>query len=371
MKTSKYQNAYDTLKDEILSGKYSTRNPFPSVAGACRRFGISSLTIVKVFDRLKADGLICARKGAGTFVTRQGRLRKIGLIIPGICYSEIFPPICKELSRQAQETGYTLLFGDLSSLDPEERARRARSLARQYVEEGVAGVIFQPIEFLKDADRVNQDILSAFDAAGVPVVLLDCDVVASPGRSRYDIVGVNNAEAGRRLAQHIVEAGARRIVFLSRPHSDYSVRNRIEGVRDVLTNVKGSFAELSIDVNDLGAVRKMLSRRSGPDAVVCRNDHQAAHLLATLRKLGKNVPEDVLVAGFNDVEYASLLDPGLTTIHIPTEDIARQTFSFLLERIVRPALPARECYLSAPLIVRASTTRVSKKKRIKAKGIRP
>jgi len=356
MSSAKSRTLVETLKADILGGKYGAGQPFPSRRALAHRFGLAASTVQGALNDLSRLGMIVQIQGKGTFVTHSGASRKIGLIVPGICYSEIFPPICKELSRLAQKDGYALLFGDLSSSDPAERGERAKELARQHVAEGVAGIVFQPIEFLKNSDDFNRDILSAFDAANVPVVLLDCDIVASPGRSNYDVVGINNFDAGRRLAQHIVNQGVREVLFLADPHSDYSIRNRIEGARAELTAAKGRLTELSVNVSDVAAVKRMLSRNPRPGAIVCRNDHQAAHLLVTLRELGTRVPDDVLVAGFNDVEYASILSPGLTTVHLPCEDIARQAFGFLCERIARPDLSPRECYLSAPLVVRSSTT---------------
>jgi len=350
-----YAEVATTLGEDIREGRYGVGCPCPTLTQIVRRFGVSRVTAVRAIDELKKKGLVVSRKGKGTYVTEVAASRKIGLIVSGICYSEIFPPICKELSRLAQKEDYALLFGDLSSRDPAERGKRAKALARQYVKEGVSGIIFQPVEFLENADEVNGDILSVFDAAHVPVVLLDCDIVASPGRSKYDVVGINNAEAGRRLAQHIVEQGVRHVVFLADLRSDYSVQNRIEGVRSVVDSAKGRFWHLSIDLCDATAVKRLLSRRPRPEAIICRNDHQAAHLLVTLRSLGKRVPEDLLVAGFNDVEYAEILSPGLTTIRLPCEGIARQAFAFVCERIRAPALSPRECYLPAPLVVRSST----------------
>lgn len=356
MENAKYRTLLESLKKDILGGKYASGQPFPSVRALSRRFGLANTTVQRAVEELAHQGLIQRSQGAGSTVTRVGALRKLGLIVPGICYSEIFPPICKELSCLAQKEGYALLFGDLSSSDPAERGKRAKTLARQYVKEGVAGIVFQPIEFLENSDEVNREILSVFDAAKVPVVLLDCDIVASPDRSRYDIVGINNAEAGRRLGQHLVGEGARKVVFLANPHSDYSIRNRIEGARNAVAAAGGRFTELSLDVENAVLVKKLLSGRPRPEAIICRNDHQAAHLLVTLRNLGRRVPEDVLVAGFNDVDYASILSPGLTTVHLPCEDIARQAFAFLCERIGHPGLPPRECYLPAPLVVRGSTS---------------
>lgn len=356
MNEKKYSALVDVIKKDILGGKYRSGQPLPSVRAMMRRFAVSSLTVQRAFEELSKQGWIAGRRGSGTVVTKLGASRKIGLIVPGICYSEIFPPICKELSCLAQKEGYALLLGDLSSNDPVERSKRAKILAKQYAKEGVAGIIFQPIEFLKDSDAVNRDILAVFDAEKIPVVLLDCDIVASPSRSMYDIVGINNLDAGRRLAQHIMGQGVRNVIFLAAPNSDYSVQNRIESVRAAVVAAKGHCAELSIDVGDVTSVRKLLTRRPRPQAIICRNDHIAAHLMVTLRAMGKRVPEDILVAGFNDVEYASILSPGLTSVHLPCDEIACQAFAFLRELIANPVRSPRDCYLFAPLVVRASTT---------------
>lgn len=367
----KYKQVYETLKGGILSGRYHADRPLPSLRALVRKYGVSTITVRRAFDELERERLVSRCKGSGTFVTKAAMSRKIGLIVPGICYSEIFPPICKELSRLAQKEGYSLLLGDLTSNDPAERGRRAKVLARQYVKENVAGIIFQPLEFLKNSEEVNRDVLSIFDAANIPVVLLDCDIVASPARSKYDVVGINNGEAGRCLAQHMVDQGVRNVVFLAAPHSDYSIQNRIEGARAAVVAAKGHFRTLSIDVGDASAVKRLLARRPSPEAIICRNDHQSAHLMVTLRSLGKRIPEDVLVAGFNDVGYASILSPSLTTVHLPCEDIARQAFGFLCERIAGPELSTRECYLSAPLIARSSTNckrEVKRQRKGKANG---
>ena len=84
--------------------------------------------------------------------------------------------------------------------------------------------------------------------------------------------------------------------------------------------------------------------------------------MKTLAKLGLRVPDDILIAGFDDVQIASLTMPGLTTIHQPCEDIARETFRALLERIADRTRPAREIYLPAPLVERGSTCREQKGK---------
>ena len=356
---SRGQEIFDRLKQGILNGKYVPGREFPSIVQLMRRFEVSRVTAVRVTEALKKAGLVVSRQGRGTFVTRRARLLggAIGLIVPGICYSEVFPLICQEISRLAQKAGLTLLFGDISSRDPGVRAARAFELAKKFAKENISGVIYQPMEFLENAGEVNQRILSVFDEAGIPVVLIDNDIVRSPNRSSYELVSVNSFEVGRRLAEHLIDQGARSLCFLMQPNAAYSIQSRLTGVKSLCAERRAKVTVSNADVSDLPAVRRLFGRRPAPDAIICRNDHLAAHLLLTLRKLGKGVPRDVRVTGCNDASYAAILEPSLTTVRMPCADIAATAFRFLTERIADPSLPIRECYLKAEVVCRASTAK--------------
>ena len=97
---TKYREVTDRLRKDILAGKYTPGARFPSLKMLCRRFGVSYLTAVKVQKSLNELGLVRSRNGAGTFVTR--RLTSVGLIVPMLKQSEIYPPICQEFSRLCQ-----------------------------------------------------------------------------------------------------------------------------------------------------------------------------------------------------------------------------------------------------------------------------
>ena len=352
---------FETLRAEIRSGRHVSSERFPSETALARRFACSRQTVVHALLSLEDLGLVCRRRGAGTFLTKKARRfgASIGLILPGIGCGEIFPPISQEISRLAQKEGMTLLFGGDPSRSAAVRAERTRELARQFVEKGVAGVIFQPMEFFEQSARYNQEVVAIFTAARIPVVLIDCDIVPSPQRSACDVVGVNNFEAGRRLADYLHRAGARRIRFVTWRNCANSVRSRARGVCSLLPD--GEKAEISLDVNAPDAVRRAFAGRNAPDAVVCGNDTYAARLIVALRALGKRVPEDVQVVGFDDVQHALLVEPPLTTVHQPCEDIARLAFRCLTDRMEDPTLPPRECLLDAPLVVRRSTRPVERK----------
>ena len=370
-RVSKVRRVVETLRGEIHSGLYES-SQFPSVVRLMRRFDLARATAVRVVETLKGEKLVVSRPGKGTFATDCTRRSggAIGLIVPGVCYSEIFQPICRRISQLAQERGLSLFFGGISSSDPVLRARQAVQLARKFVSERVAGVLLQPIEFHADAVRINREIVEAFRSASIPVVLIDNDIELSPERSPLDVVGINCLDSGRVLATHLVKAGARNLCFLMRPDWANSLKNRLAGVRSALP--KGARLTVSsVDPKDAKGVTKLISGRGRPDAILCRNDVDAAHLLATLHRLGKRVPADMMVTGFNDLGYAGLVTPPLTSVRMPVDDVAETAFRALMERMERPSLPPREIFLPAPLVVRESTMRTGTPKgRLQTKGIK-
>jgi len=368
MEQTKYSIVVETLRKEILGGKWSSGHAsFPSERALVRRFGVSRPTVSQALQELRGQGYLLRQQGRGTFLTRTAQKISgaIGLIVPGNCYAEIFPPICHEISRLAQERGMSVVLGDVSSSSAETRARQVVSIARRFAADRVAGIIYQPTELVAKVEDLNRDALKILDDAKVPVVVIDWDVVPSPLRSAYDLVGIDNFDAGRLLARHMVERGAKQLRFLIKPNSAYSIRKRVLGAKSCVPYADK--VEVTIDVSSKEDVSKLLKRRPRPDALICGNDTMAAHLLVTLRKLGVKVPDEVMVAGFDDVQHASLVVPSLTTIHQPCVEIARKAVDVLLTRIVNPTASVCAYYLPAPLVVRESTSRkdFSEKKQVK------
>lgn len=359
MSDVKYRQLVEVLKAGIREGKYASGQRIPSVRALIRRFKMSSVTVQHSLDELSRQGFLVRRPGSGTFVTRQGASRKIGLIVPGVAYSEFFSIIVGEITKLATANGYMVLLGDMSSSDVRKRAKVARKFAADLVSESVTGVIYQPFEFIEDADRLNEEIVSVLDDAGIPVVLLDYDIKPPPERSKFDVVGINNMDAGYRLGNHLLDAGAKSIHFLIRPNSSPSIRNRMRGVRTAVhasSRAQCDFGVFLGEPDDLTALKRYL-RRFRPDAFVCGGDVAAAMLMKSLAKLGKRVPDDIRLAGVNDLRFTSLLNPPLTTIHQPIAQIAEAAFKRILARVADRSMPPCEMFLPAPLIVRESTAR--------------
>lgn len=369
MNAEKHRQIVSVLRKEILGGKYlSADSPFPSERGLARRFGVNRSVVTRVLQDLSAKGFLVRKQGKGTFLTKGAQRSggAIGLIMPGVAYSEFFSSIVSAVSRFAQKESRTLLFGDISSKDPEVRVRQAKRFAEKLVSDGAVGVLYQPLEFVRDTEKCNREIVSIFTAAGIPVVLIDCDIVKPPRRSEFDLVGVNNESAGARLAALLLDKGARNIHFLM--HSDRSpnMHKRVNGVmsavlaRGLKSSGWSGAHVIDADPEDAVKIRRHV-RRHRPDAIVCGTDLTAALLKNTLEKIGVRVPEDILLAGMDDTKASLIMSPQLTTVHQPCELIAETAFYRLLRRIVNPNLPPTEFLLSAPLKERASTARIERK----------
>jgi len=351
--TLNYMQIAEALREEIRSGAYVDSDSFPSLK-IMQRFGVSRPSAVRSVAELKRLGLVTAKRGSGTFVSRQNRT--IGLVIPGTADSEFFSAIMDGLVCNCDQCGMDLVAGDVFPVNHKLRNDQAERLARHLVSLPAAGVIMQPVAFHEDAERVNGVIADILGEAGIPVVLIDYDIVQPPDRSGYDLVAIDNFSAGRRVAAHLIEVGAKRICCLLCGLSAESVHTRFAGVE---AEYHRAFPDRHVDVimakaDDERAIAAGLEEFR-PDAIVCSNDVAAVALATTLENLGVRIPNDIMLAGFDDVRLAGEMKPGLTTIHQPCFEIATTAFRTLLERMKNPGLPPRQILLEAPLVIREST----------------
>ena len=343
------------LQEGILQGKFDEDKPLPSLRVLMARYGAPLHTVRSAVDELIRRGLAESRHGSGTYVTKRGMARKIGLVIPGLAYSDFFRPFADRIIQLCAKGGYKPILKDDYSRQPRKRAKEVLSFVKELIGEKVAGVVFQPLEHFPSAGYANAKIAEALDDAGIPLVLVDSDIVPPPKRSRYDVIGINNFDAGFRLAAHLSEVGARRICFLKKKgERSVSCIDRIHGIQSFLGTRRFSTDRnvLETAADDSRAIGRYLRQRR-PDAFICGNDALAATFRQTLEKLGISVPGDLLLAGFDDVNIARLTQ--LTSVRQPCESIARAAFGRLLERLADPRLDPAEILLAAPLAVRMST----------------
>jgi DNA-binding LacI/PurR family transcriptional regulator len=353
---AKYELIRQTLADAIVSGEYSQGERLPSESQLVKTFAASRPTVIRALRELQLAGIIERRVGSGSYVRAGAAARgyTFGLLIPELGRTEIFEPICRGMAEAQHGGQHVLLWGSSLSVEVNLEQQAAQA-CRQLVSKKVSGVFFAPLELTAQKDAINRSIAEALDSAGIPVVLLDRDLVTYPERSRYDLVGIDNHRAGYVLTSHLIGSGCRRVMFIGRPGSAPTVDARIAGYREAVANSpRGIEPSVSrIEPQDQKQVKAMLSKHR-PDGIICANDFTAGHLLKALTELGVSVPGGVRLAGIDDVKYASLLSVPLTTIHQPCPAMGAAAVGTMLDRLRNPSLPARDILLNFHLVIRAS-----------------
>ena len=358
--TAKYAAIFTSLRQEILDGQFAARERFPSEEALVRRFGVSRPTIERALRELKRTGLLESRAGSGSFLSLMARnaTGAIGLIVPDYQKIDFFTGLCTQIARACRAHGYNVLLGDVSAPDAATRGQWTVELARDYVAKRVAGVILEPVDLVDESHAATYAALDVLKKARIPVVLVDRDIEPPPRRSAYDLVGIDNVQAGYRLAQHLLAAGARRLRFLTEPQPASTIRQRIQGVAQAVIDAGGTWRRshaIEVGPDDTKELEALFRGKGCPDAVVCRNDPLAARLIQVLNRLGIDIPGSVRIAGFDDAAFARYLTPALTSVRQPVARIAETAAETLFARIRRPDLPPKSIQLDVELVCRAST----------------
>lgn len=355
----KYQVVFDELRRDIESGRLPAGARVPSEADLVTRFGTSRITVGRAVRDLQARGLVERRVGSGTYVRRPAAPVTgectFGVLVPDLPDIEIFEPLVQSLISCRDAAPHAFLWGGGES-SPGARAAAAWARAQQYVARRVDGVFFAPIEGLSRDDETNLRIASALDAAGIPLILLDRSVYPYPKRGPYDLVGIDNRRVGFAVTEHLISAGASRVAFLGCVDAAPTIAARRAGYREAVDALGAdpslAGAPVPVPADREGLAAYLQAHR--PDAIVCSTDRGAAQLMHALLALGRRIPEDVRLAGVDDVDYAAWLPVPLTTMRQPVQQIGEAAMAAMLERRAHPSRPARDIFVQCSLVVRQS-----------------
>jgi LacI family transcriptional regulator len=265
---------------------------------------------------------------------KTGRTGAIGLILPDLT-NPFFPSLAQRVIQAARAHGYSVFLTDTGgSVEAEERA------VGLMIDHGVDGVVWFPIADVAPVERLIE---------GVPTVVLDRNL---PG---YDVIQADYAEGGRLAAEHLIAAGHVDIGVISGPHAASSARQRAEAAIAVVRE-RGALAwhvhnAFSLDLEP--PVMAALERRSAT-AVIAGADLIAIGVMRHVRKMGLSVPDDVSVVGFDDIPWAQLHTPALTTIDMPVEEMAAAAVETLVRRMAHRGEPRRRMVFNVELVARES-----------------
>ncbi len=353
----KYQTIRDALLERIQAGLWPPGFRIPGEIELAASFGASRVTLARALRDLQQRGLVNRIAGSGTFVSEPSSEsgRHFGLLIPELGSTEIFEPICQGMMHSPQAAQHSLIWGN-SAIFGKTKAEQALHQCEHYIQQKVDGVFFAPIEHVDNKDELNYSIVSMLRKANIPVVLLDRCYMPFPERSDLDLVGIDNRRAGFMAANHLLNHGCQRLVFLGVKQSANTVQARIAGFREAVLcrglALKNNRVSM-VDECDEVTLSNLLEK-TNPDGLVCANDMIAATAMQILERLGKRVPTDLKLIGIDDIKYAGLLRVPLTTIHQPCADIGRAALAVMLERLDNPFLPTRDVLLPISMVVRKS-----------------
>ena len=223
-----------------------------------------------------------------------------------------------------------------------------------------------PTDPLRDQLRLHQpDVLLAagffetemielLDSMGLPLALIDFWM---PGRL---CVNPDNERGGYIATRHLLESGRRRIAFLSGSLAHFSIRERERGYRRALyeAGVLGdpdleaiAAPGLNVELGAADATRRLLAQARGIDAIFAYNDAAALAAMRMCQSLGRRVPDDVAIVGFDDIPAAVGALIPLTTIRVDVESLGRTGVDLLIQ----PGPPDRQITQPVSLIVRGSS----------------
>jgi DNA-binding LacI/PurR family transcriptional regulator len=354
-----FRETIEKYRKEILNGKLPYGSLLPPEKQLAEEMNVSRPTIAKVYNALQGEGLVKKKPGSGTQIVfnKDKKRFTFGLLLPGSGETEIFGIVNDQFLTLEKENDFVFLWDGTIANNAEMRQNTALRISQSYIERKVDGVFFTPLERTHQAHNLNENICKTFDAHNTPVVLMDRDISTFPNRSRYDIVGIDNVQAGYVVAEHMIREGCKKMYFFHRKDSAGTVDQRIAGCRMACFDSGIEFGNDCIIIgepsdHELVSKIKIFSGKTG---ILCANDSTAAVLMSTLAKLGKIVAVDLLMAGFDDMKYAKHLQVPLTTFRQPLLDIVRNSFSMMLRRIANPNQVQVNLSLSGKLIIREST----------------
>jgi LacI family transcriptional regulator len=304
-----------------------------TIKEVAKKAGVSTATVSRVFNNTEAVDdetrdrvkLVAAElRYIPSALGRSLSTRKtdsIGLLLPDL-FGEFFSEVIRGSDQTAQQHKYHLLVS--SSHNNREEIAAALKMMRGRVD-GL--VVMSP--------HIDAQTLDANLPHNHPVVLLNCHVDGDG----FDSINIDNVHGSRELVSHLISHGHRRIAIIKGTEHNLDAEERLRGYCEAMEaggagvdealQLPGEFTQAS----GYDAVQKILDLRPRPTAIFACNDSMAIGALSALRDCGVQVPQDMALAGFDDVPVASYLTPSLTSVQAGIQGLGILAIETLLDAV--------------------------------------
>ena len=257
--------------------------------------------------------------GARSLIT--SRTSTFGVLLPDL-YGEFFSEVIRGMDQTAQRSGYHLLVS--SSHDDKQEIEAALRAMRGRVDGLVAM-----------SPHLDAPSLIANAPSTLPVVLLNCAVTDDT----YDALTIENRRGAQAMVRHLLGLGHRRLAIITGADGNYDAAERLWGYRREMRDagidvpneweIAGDFTEAS----GYRAVGALLALDPRPTALFAANDSMAIGAMSALREAGLRIPDDIAVAGFDDIPMARYMSPPLTSVHVAIAELGARAVDTLLHAV--------------------------------------
>jgi len=272
----------------------------------------------------------------------------LGMLLPDL-YGEFFSEVIRGADQAARARGFHLLVSSShasrSEVETALRAMRGR----------VDGLVVM-------SPDVDARGLAANLPDRLPVVLVNAAPGDEAGGHTVESIGVDNYGGARAVTAHLLGLGHRRVAIILGAARNQDARERLRGYRDAMREAgiaPEPALELPGDFSDEAgyeAAKAAIALRAPPTAIFASNDAMAIGALGALREAGVRVPDEMAVAGFDDIPVARYVSPPLTTVHVDNAELGTRAVARLVGVLAgsEDARPGARETLPATLVVRAS-----------------
>jgi LacI family transcriptional regulator, repressor for deo operon, udp, cdd, tsx, nupC, and nupG len=273
---------------------------------------------------------------------RRMETETVLVIVPDIT-NPFFSKVLRGIEAVALERGYQVLLGDTQN-DVQLEEQYLNVLPQKQVD----GMIFLTARTRKE---LMEEMSRQF-----PIVLA-CEYLEG---TDIPTVSIDNISSARKATEHLIGLGHRRIAHLTGPMDVILSRDRLRGYYQALAQHDIDVDAALVQEGDFSfesgynVTLKLLALEKPPTAIFAANDAMAIGAIKAVRHRGGRVPDDVAIVGFDDIQMASIFEPGVTTIAQPMFDIGKQAMKLLLQLIDGEEVERRQFVLPDRLVIRES-----------------
>jgi LacI family repressor for deo operon, udp, cdd, tsx, nupC, and nupG len=283
---------------------------------------------------------------------RSQKTNMILVVLPDLA-NTFFSSILRGMEQTLFEAGYGMIVSDLDG-QPEKEAHFAAFTAAGRVDGAI----------LLNGHLLGEKSATRGGKVRIPLVAL-CEAIPEADIPQIE---VDNRIGARTMVAHLASLGHQRIAYVSGPPGNVLELERANGYREGLEAAGLAFdsdliipGDYTLDAGT-AAGGVIAARRNKPTAVFCTSDVMAIGVIRALAAAGLRVPEDISVAGFDDVEFAAVAEPPLTTIRQPRRELGEAAARTIIG-LLRGEAPPRRQRLKTELVIRSSVKALAETRR--------